>query len=39
VDDLIASKAERISLLLQGRDTLRRQRALPALVRQWLESG
>jgi SNF2 family DNA or RNA helicase len=39
VDDLIASKAERISLLLQGQDSLRRQRALPALVRQWLESG
>jgi len=39
VDDLIASKAERISLLLQGRDAQRRQRALPALVRQWLENG
>jgi SNF2 family DNA or RNA helicase len=39
VDDLIASKAERISLLLQGQDSLRRQRALPALVRRWLESG
>ena len=39
VDDLIASKAERISLLLQGRDALRRQQALPALVRQWLERG
>lgn len=39
VDDLIASKAERISLLLQGQDSQRRQRALPALVRQWLESG
>jgi SNF2 family DNA or RNA helicase len=37
VDDLIASKAERISLLLEGREALRRQRVLPALVRQWLE--
>jgi SNF2 family DNA or RNA helicase len=37
VDDLIASKAERISLLLHSRDDLRRQRALPGLVRQWLE--
>ncbi|MDM7954274.1 MAG: DEAD/DEAH box helicase [Cyanobium sp. CZS 25K] len=39
VDDLIASKAERISLLLQGHEAQRRQRALPALVRQWLENG
>ncbi len=37
VDDLIASKAERISLLLEGREALQRRRALPALVRQWLE--
>ncbi len=37
VDDLIASKAERISLLLHSRDDLRRRRALPGLVRQWLE--
>ncbi len=37
VDDLIASKAERISLLLHSRDDLRRRRALPSLVRQWLE--
>jgi superfamily II DNA/RNA helicase len=37
VDDLIASKAERISLLLEGRQALQRLRALPDLVRQWLE--
>ncbi len=37
VDDLIASKAERISLLLHSREALQRQRALPELVRRWLE--
>ncbi|WP_216904290.1 DEAD/DEAH box helicase [Synechococcus sp. CCY 9618] len=37
VDDLIASKAERIATLFHNRDHLRRQKALPALVRQWLE--
>jgi len=39
VDELIASKAERISLLLEGGVIQRRLRALPALVRQWLEQG
>ncbi|KEF42376.1 MAG: helicase [Cyanobium sp. CACIAM 14] len=37
VDELIASKAERISRLLDSRDDRRRQRELPDLVRQWLE--
>ena len=37
VDDLIASKAERISLVLQSRQQRRQQQALPAMVRQLLE--
>lgn len=38
VDDLIASKAERISLVLQSRQQREHQQALPAMVRQLLES-
>lgn len=37
VDSLIASKAERISLVLPSRREQWRRRALPELVRQWLE--
>ena len=37
VDGLIAAKSERIALLLQSRERLRQQRALPALVRDLLE--
>jgi len=38
VDDLIASKAERIAQLMQGQEQDWRRRALPDLVRQLLES-
>jgi len=38
VDDLIASKAQRIDDLLQPSGSLQRQQ-LPQLVRQWLDSG
>ncbi|MCT4364832.1 MULTISPECIES: DEAD/DEAH box helicase [Synechococcaceae] len=37
VDGLITSKAERIALLLEGRQTSLRRRALPAMVRELLE--
>ena len=37
VDSLIADKAQRIALLLQSRERLRQQRALPALVRELLD--
>lgn len=37
VDGIIASKAERITLLLEGRQTTLRRQALPAMVRQLIE--
>ena len=37
VDGIIASKAERIMLLLEGRQTALRRQALPAMVRQLIE--
>ncbi len=37
VDGIIASKAERITLLLEGRQTALRRQALPAMVRQLIE--
>ncbi|MFN7228308.1 MAG: SNF2-related protein [Synechococcaceae cyanobacterium] len=37
VDGLIASKAEHIAVVLQGRRQLLRRRSLPRMLRQWLD--